>query len=63
MVNFEASLEKAISVNTIGVANVIEYCKKQDAAMMHVSTCYAAGAADGHRYEDDFPGTGVRTEA
>jgi long-chain acyl-CoA synthetase len=54
MVNFEASLEKAISVNTIGVANVIEYCKKHDAAMMHVSTCYAAGVADGHRYEDDI---------
>ena len=23
--------------------------------MMHVSTCYAAGSADGHRYEDDIP--------
>ncbi|HLI79614.1 MAG TPA: SDR family oxidoreductase, partial [Candidatus Binataceae bacterium] len=54
MVNFEASLEKAISVNTLGVANVIEFCRKHDAAMMHVSTCYAAGVADGHRYEDDF---------
>ncbi|HLX36333.1 MAG TPA: SDR family oxidoreductase, partial [Candidatus Binataceae bacterium] len=54
MVNFEASLEKAISVNTLGVANVIEFCKKHDAAMMHVSTCYAAGVADGHRYEDDI---------
>ena len=53
MVNFEASLEKAISVNTLGVANVIDFCKKHDAAMMHVSTCYAAGVADGHRYEDD----------
>ena len=55
MVNFEASLEKAISVNTLGVVNVIEFCKKHDAAMMHVSTCYAAGVADGHRYEDDIP--------
>src|SRR5580693_10640518 len=54
MVNFEASLEKAISVNTLGVANVIEYCRKHGAAMMHVSTCYAAGVADGHRYEDDI---------
>ncbi len=54
MVNFEASLEKAISVNTLGVANVIDYCKKHNAAMMHVSTCYAAGVADGHRYEDDI---------
>ena len=54
MVNFEASLEKAISVNALGVANVIEFCRKHDAAMMHISTCYAAGVADGHRYEDDF---------
>src|ERR1700676_5492317 len=54
MVNFEASLEKAISVNTLGVANVIEFCKKHEAAMMHVSTCYAAGVADGHRYENDI---------
>ena len=55
LVNFEASLEKAIEVNTTGVANVIEFCRKVGAAMMHVSTCYAAGVADGHRYEDDLP--------
>jgi len=23
--------------------------------MLHISTCYVAGAADGHRYEDDIP--------
>jgi thioester reductase-like protein len=55
LVNFEASLEKAIEVNTTGVANVIEFCAKVGAAMMHVSTCYVAGSADGHRYEDDIP--------
>src|ERR1700722_16294646 len=55
LVNFEASLEKAIEVNTTGVAKVIEFCHKVGAAMMHVSTCYAAGIADGHRYEDDIP--------
>jgi long-chain acyl-CoA synthetase len=55
LVNFEASLEKAIEVNTTGVANVIEFCRKLGAAMMHVSTCYVAGSADGHRYEDDIP--------
>src|ERR1700722_479282 len=55
LVNFEASLEKAIEVNTTGVANVIEFCGKVGAAMMHVSTCYVAGIADGHRYEDDLP--------
>src|SRR5271155_2390153 len=55
LVNFEASLEKAIEVNTTGVANVIEFCRKLGAAMVHVSTCYVAGAADGHRFEDDIP--------
>src|SRR5271170_812211 len=54
LVNFEAALEKAIEVNTTGVANVIEFCRKLGAAMMHISTCYVAGAADGHRYEDDI---------
>ena len=55
LVNFEASLEKAISINATGVRNVIEYCRRHDAAMLHVSTCYVAGASDGHRYEDDIP--------
>ena len=55
LVNFEASLEKAIEVNTTGVANVLEFCRKLGAAMVHVSTCYVAGAADGHRFEDDIP--------
>ena len=55
LVNFEASLERALEVNTTGVANVIEFCRKLGAAMMHVSTCYVAGSADGHRYEDEIP--------
>ncbi|MGH8011236.1 MAG: AMP-binding protein, partial [Candidatus Binataceae bacterium] len=55
LVNFEASLEKALSINTVGVANVIEFCRQRGAAMIHVSTCYAAGVAEGHRFEDDIP--------
>ena len=55
LVNFEASLEKAIAINTVGVANVVEFCRKRGAALLHVSTCYAAGGADGHRFEDDVP--------
>jgi long-chain acyl-CoA synthetase len=55
LVNFEASLEKALAINVAGVMNVVEFCRKQGAALMHVSTCYSAGAADGHRYEDDLP--------
>jgi len=55
LVNFEASLEKALAVNTLGILNVIEFCRKLDAALLHVSTCYVAGRADGHRFEDDLP--------
>jgi len=55
LVNFEASLEKALVANTLGVANVIEFCRHHGAAMLHVSTCYSAGEADGQRYEDDLP--------
>jgi long-chain acyl-CoA synthetase len=55
LVNFEASLAKAMDVNTTGVANVLDFCRKSGAAMLHISTCYVAGAADGHRYEDDIP--------
>ena len=55
LVNFEASLEKSLSVNTTGVAKVIEFCRKRGAALLHVSTCYTAGNADGHRFEDDIP--------
>ncbi len=55
LVNFEASLEKALAINVTGVNHVIEFCRKHRAALLHVSTCYAAGVADGHRYEDDIP--------
>src|SRR5262249_20189301 len=55
LVNFEASLEKAIEINVSGVAHVLEFCRKIGAAMLHVSTCYVAGIADGHRFEDDIP--------
>jgi long-chain acyl-CoA synthetase len=55
LVNFEASLEKALAINVLGVNHVIDFCRMHGAALLHVSTCYAAGAADGHRYEDDVP--------
>jgi long-chain acyl-CoA synthetase len=55
LVNFEASLEKALTINVIGVKHVIDFCRKRGAALIHISTCYAAGAADGHRFENDLP--------
>ena len=39
LVNFEASLEKGLLVNTVGVANVLDFCRKTGAAIMHISTC------------------------
>jgi long-chain acyl-CoA synthetase len=55
LVNFEASLEKALTINVVGVKHVIDFCRRRGAALIHISTCYAAGAADGHRFEDDLP--------
>src|SRR5215470_2952848 len=55
LINFEASLEKALEINATGVANVLAFCRRTRAAVLHVSTCYVAGAADGQRYEDDIP--------
>jgi long-chain acyl-CoA synthetase len=55
LVNFEASLEKALSINVVGVKHVIDFCRKHSAALIHISTCYAAGAADGHRFENELP--------
>ncbi|HVN27310.1 MAG TPA: SDR family oxidoreductase, partial [Candidatus Binataceae bacterium] len=54
LVNFEASLEKAIDINVTGVQNVLEFCRRTRTAMLHISTCYVAGDDDGHRYEDDI---------
>jgi len=56
LVNFEASLEKALAINVVGVKHVIDFCRNRGTALIHISTCYAAGAADGHRFEDDLPG-------
>jgi long-chain acyl-CoA synthetase len=55
LVNFEASLEKALTINVVGVKHVIDFCRRHSAALIHISTCYAAGAADGHRFEDEVP--------
>jgi long-chain acyl-CoA synthetase len=55
LVNFEPSLEKALEANVLGVRNVIEFCRRHGAAMLHVSTCYSAGSAEGQRFEDDLP--------
>jgi long-chain acyl-CoA synthetase len=36
LVNFEASLEKAMDINATGVANVIAFCRRTHAAMLHI---------------------------
>ncbi len=55
LVNFDAPLNKALAINTLGAGNVLDFCRKIRAPMLHISTCYVAGAADGHRHEDDIP--------
>jgi long-chain acyl-CoA synthetase len=55
LVNFDAPLNKALAINTLGVGNVLDFCRKGHVPLMHISTCYVAGAADGHRYEDEIP--------
>ncbi len=54
LVNFDAPLNKALAINTLGAGNVLDFCRKARVPLLHVSTCYVAGAADGHRYEDEI---------
>ena len=56
LVNFEASLEKALVGQHHWASPMSSNsAASSDAALLHVSTCYVAGGADGHRYEDDLP--------
>jgi long-chain acyl-CoA synthetase len=55
LVNFDAPLNKALAINALGAGNVLDFCRKVRAPLLHVSTCYVAGAADGQRYEDEIP--------
>ena len=53
LVDFDPSLELALSVNVAGARNAVELCARTGAALVHVSTCFVAGNRDGVVYEDE----------
>ena len=53
LVDFNPSLELALSVNVAGARNAVELCARTGAALVHVSTCFVAGNRDGVVYEDE----------
>jgi long-chain acyl-CoA synthetase len=53
LVSFMPSLESALRINTMGAKNVLEVARRAKAKLVHVSTCYVAGARDGEIWEDE----------
>jgi long-chain acyl-CoA synthetase len=53
LVTFDPSLELAVSVNTEGAMNAAELCKETGATLVHISTCFVAGARRGPVFEDE----------
>src|SRR5260370_6300669 len=53
LVTFNPSLEIAVSVNTEGAHNAAELGKKTGATLVHISTCFVAGARRGPVFEDE----------
>ncbi|MBX2810365.1 MAG: AMP-binding protein [Myxococcales bacterium] len=57
LVNFNPQLEQAIISNTLGALTVAELARELGAKLVHVSTCYVAGARSG-RIREDTPVVG-----
>ncbi|HUJ27194.1 MAG TPA: AMP-binding protein [Myxococcales bacterium] len=53
LVTFNPSLETAVSVNTDGARQAAELCKRTGATLVHISTCFVAGARRGPVFEDE----------
>jgi len=53
LVTFNPSLELAVDVNTDGARNAAELCRRTDATLVHVSTCFVAGTRRGPVFEDE----------
>ena len=53
LVSFNPPLETALRINTLGVKNVLDVCRKTGASLVHISTCFVAGARDGEIWEDE----------
>jgi fatty acyl-CoA reductase len=56
LTDFNPDLRDALSANVDAVAHVLEFLRKTDhAALLHLSTCYAAGERDGRITEQLIP--------
>src|SRR5437588_2861898 len=53
LVTFNPSLEIAVSVNTEGARNAADLSKQTGATLVHISTCFVAGARRGPVFEDE----------
>ena len=53
LVSFNPSLEVGLSVNTLGVRNVVQVCQALEIPLVHVSTSFVAGNRDGLVFEDE----------
>ncbi len=53
LVTFDPSLELAVSVNTEGAKHAAALCKQTGATLVHISTCFVAGARRGPVFEDE----------
>jgi long-chain acyl-CoA synthetase len=53
LVTFNPSLELAVSVNTEGARSAAELCRRTGATLVHISTCFVAGARRGPVFEDE----------
>jgi long-chain acyl-CoA synthetase len=53
LVTFNPSLEFAVRVNSEGARNAAELCKRTGATLVHISTCFVAGARRGPVFEDE----------
>ncbi|HZX93781.1 MAG TPA: AMP-binding protein [Myxococcales bacterium] len=68
LVTFNPSLEFAVTVNTEGAKHAAELCKRTGATLVHISTCFVAGARRGPVFEDEpligsYPKAHERAEA
>ena len=53
LVTFNPSLELAIRVNTEGAKHAADLCARTGATLVHISTCFVAGARRGPVFEDE----------
>lgn len=53
LVDFDPSVDSALTINAIGTQNVVKLGKELGAAIVHVSTCFVAGQRSGQILEDE----------